>query len=95
MKGFLTRRLFSFVLTLVIILQAVIILFDIYSYGVLEEKPWFRRWPFYAGNSGLMASTYDFAYNGNYVEVVVGLREGYQENVLRLFSLVNQKKTGM
>lgn len=91
MEGFAARRLFSFVLILVILVQAGIVLFDVYSYGVLEEKPWFSQWPFCVDGSGLKASPYNFACNDSYVEVVVGFREGYCGNKVKLFSLVKQK----
>lgn len=71
--------------------QEVLMFFSPYSLGVAEESFWYRKWPFYANDAdAFTGGVYNFAYNGNRVELVIGLRHekmGFQE----LTSFVVQK----
>jgi thermitase len=78
-------------LVTVILVQEAIIFLNPYSLGVREETPWYRQWPFFVSDSQISSeATFDFAYDGNYVELVVGLRNGEKDRQ-ELVSFISQK----
>jgi thermitase len=83
--------IFLSLLLLVILVREGAIFFNLSSSKISEEDPWFKQRPFCVNASdNLSEPIYNFAYNGNYVELVIGLRyekKGYQE----LTSVVIQK----
>ncbi|NWF86389.1 peptidase S8 [Candidatus Bathyarchaeota archaeon] len=60
------------------------------SFGISEEHLWFKQWPFNVNNSGeLSESSFEFAYNGSHVELVVGF---HGEKPLEFTSLITKEK---
>lgn len=83
--------IFLSLLILVILTQEGPTLFNLSSSGTTEEIPWFRQQLFYVNASDSSSEkTYNFAYNGTHVELVIVLQDeekGYPE----LVSVVAQK----
>lgn len=92
MKKPSARIIFLSLLILTILIQESIILFNTIYSGAIEETPWFKQYPFCANALENPSETaYDFAYNGDYVELVIGLRDK-KADYRELVSVIAQKK---